>query len=313
MDEKNVGDGTVEEMMQHPMNKGVLVSQVGSKAVFFDTESEKYLVLTPSVKKNEKQTLEFPGGRVDAGETSIDAALERELSEELGEIDYENTGITVTEIAQTFGGMNYTLFFSLLLYRSGEITLSDEHDEYLWVTAEDILSKDTFPDRIRRIIVEVEKKREMIDAQDRMLRTLAEFDNYKKRSSEQQKDFAKYASEKVIMEMLPVLDNFHAATGFVPEEQKDSPWLTGIMYIQQQMEKVFEDAGVRAIEVAVGDAFDAQKMEAIKAQDETQNADESDNDVQSTVTDEQQKIVKVVQKGYMIGDRVMRVARVELG
>ncbi|PID99812.1 MAG: nucleotide exchange factor GrpE, partial [Acidobacteria bacterium] len=125
------------------------------------------------------------------------------------------------------------------------------------------------------------------------------FDNYKKRQTENHKEFTKYATEGVIAAMLPVLDNFHAATEHVPEQEADSPWVTGIMYIQQQMEKVFADNDVTKIAVNIGDEFDPAVMEAVK------NGDEEIGD-DAVVT-------KIAQHGYMIGDKVLRPTRVVLG
>jgi len=299
------------DALEHPLNDGILLSQVGTKAVIYNEATAKYLVLKPSKEKNAKQTLEFPGGRVNADETDLEDSLKRELEEEIGSVEIKKHGLIHATTNPTFEVMNYTIAYYLFEYVSGDIELSDEHESYEWIGADE-LTKD-IPERISSVIMEVDQKKEMYGAHEKMLRTLAEFDNYKKRSGEERKEFAKYASEKVIMDMLPVLDNFHAATGFVPEEQKDSPWLTGIMFIQQQMEKVFEDAGVKVMEIAVGDTFDAEKMEAISSQ-KSVDSDQSDGEDggEEKRGDENQKVSKIVQKGYMIGDRVMRVARVEV-
>lgn len=287
-------------------NEKVFLSQRG---VLYNAESEKYLI-TKEVRFNEANgAWQAPGGRIDP-EEDVNEAFIREIQEETGlePENYDNAGYLDLSTKTLYGSQETwgIITFQLLLYKTGAIVLSDEHEEHRWVTAKEVASnKEEYTDWLRSIITAAEKKREQLNAHDKMLRTLAEFDNYKKRSGEQQKDFVKYASEKVIMEMLPILDNFHAATSFVPEDQKDSPWLTGIMYIQQQMEKVFEDAGVSVIEINPGDVFDPETMEAL----DSKKGDESER---SDSTEGEQKVEKIIQKGYTIGGRLMRPARVEI-
>jgi len=281
-------------------NAKVFLSQ---RVVLYDPDTQKFLLGKEKDFSKDSGPWQFPGGRLDVDETP-EEGLEREVSEELGvSVMYEKKGCVdyVAKFHYKRNEIDAILTFQLLHYKGGEVKASDEHEELRWVSADEIRNGKEYKEWLSDVIEKAGLRIEELEAHEKMLRTLAEFDNYKKRSSEQQKDFAKYASEKVIMDMLPVLDNFHAATSFVPEDQKDSPWLTGIMFIQQQMEKVFEDAGVSVIEIAEGDQFDAETMEAISSKDADDNRDE-DN----------QKVSKIVQKGYMIGDRVMRVARVEI-
>jgi molecular chaperone GrpE len=132
-------------------------------------------------------------------------------------------------------------------------------------------------------------------------RCQADFENYKKRSAESQKDLIKYATQSIILEILPVIDNFHASTDHIPAEQKDNSWVTGIMYIQKQLENIVTENGVEEIEVKVGDNFDPIYHEAI-----------DDKECSDCKVDHKykNKIKKVLTKGYKIGDKVIRAARV---
>lgn len=286
------------------------VMRLTQKALIRHEESGTYLLI--KAVKDKKDTAhdewykkygpwDLPGGRVNDGEKDLDHALKREIKEEVGIDITGDATILLHEYIILKGNYKALSARYITTVETQDVELSDEHEEYQWVNAAEIMDDKEVAQWIKDTVEKAEALLEKNAAHEKMLRTLAEFDNYKKRSGEQQAEFAKYASEKVIMEMLPVLDNFHAATSFVPEDQKDSPWLTGIMYIQQQMEKVFDDAGVQSIEIAEGDVFDAGKMEAIKSDDDEEEQTDS------------QKVTKVVQKGYMIGDRVMRAARVEVG
>jgi molecular chaperone GrpE len=111
----------------------------------------------------------------------------------------------------------------------------------------------------------------------------------------------KYATQSIILEILPVIDNFHASTDHIPAEQKDNSWVTGIMYIQKQLENIVTENGVEEIEVKVGDSFDPIYHEAIE------DMECVDCKVEHKYKN---KIKKVLTKGYKIGDRVIRATRV---
>jgi molecular chaperone GrpE len=129
-------------------------------------------------------------------------------------------------------------------------------------------------------------------------RCQADFDNYKKRQTGLQWELAKYSGLNLIMQILPVLDNFHAATDHIPADQKDDQWVVGIMYIQKQLEKILEDNGVKEIKTEPGDIFDPKIHEAVH------------NSNQEGDKDGQHKIAKIALKGYKMEGKVIRAARV---
>jgi molecular chaperone GrpE len=136
-------------------------------------------------------------------------------------------------------------------------------------------------------------------------RCQADFENYKKRQQESQKELKGLFIEKLVLDIIPVLDNFRAATMHVPDEQKDSPWVIGIQYIEKQLETVLTDNGMQTIEAAEGDVFDPTIHEAIDSQQSTDNSQQEEETEEKAHT-----IAKVVQKGYRLGDKVIRAARV---
>lgn len=139
-------------------------------------------------------------------------------------------------------------------------------------------------------------------------RCQAEFENYKKRQAESQKELGGYLIEKLVLDIIPVLDNFRAATMHVPPEQKESPWVVGIQYIEKQLETVLTDNGMQTIEAQEGDIFNPTIHEAIDSQQITNNSEQETEEKNSGSG--HQLIVKVVQKGYRLGDKVIRAARV---
>ena len=130
-------------------------------------------------------------------------------------------------------------------------------------------------------------------------RLQADFENYKKRQVESQKELGGYLIEKLILDIVPVLDNFRSATMHVPPEQKDSPWVTGIQYIEKQLETVLTENGVTLIDAEPGTLFDPNLHEAVGTEENEGNT-------------EQHKITQVLQKGYKVGNKVVRAARVNV-
>ena len=138
-------------------------------------------------------------------------------------------------------------------------------------------------------------QQELGQARDMMLRLAAELDNYKKRSVRERESLIKYASQGVIQELIPILDNFERAIESA-NQSKDLDSLTkGVEMIFKQMYDALERKGVSKIN-ALGETFDPNIHEAI-----AQVA--SDECPENTVVEE-------LQKGYMLHDRVIRPSRV---
>ena len=78
-------------------------------------------------------------------------------------------------------------------------------------------------------------------------RLQADFENFKKRQATREKEIAGYLIEKLVMDIVPVMDNFRMATEHVPEAERASPWVTGIQYIEKQLEKVLMEKLVMSL------------------------------------------------------------------
>jgi molecular chaperone GrpE len=158
-------------------------------------------------------------------------------------------------------------------------------------------------------VEEVSKEEEFSDAEalaDKYLagwkRCQADFENYKKRQADSQKDLLRYSTQNIIMQVIPVIDNFHASTDHIPVSQKENPWVIGIMYIQKQLEQVLIENGVTEIEVKAGDNFDPAMHEAV-ADMERKGCKTKDYKFSN-------KIKQVVTRGYQMGDKIIRASRV---
>ena len=157
-------------------------------------------------------------------------------------------------------------------------------------------------------LVDEEKSEWQVKAEEYLTdlkRTQADFENYKKRQAESQKELGGYLIEKLVLDIVPVLDNFRSATMHVPPEQKDSPWVVGIQYIEKQLEAVLVDNGVTPIDAEPGEAFDPNLHEAVSSESDAVEAEGGE-----PVEPKGHKIAKVLQKGYKVGTKVVRPARV---
>lgn len=242
------------------------------------------------------------GGHVEQGE-KIEDAIVREVKEESG-LDVKvikNIGISDSIFNPKFHNKKHFIFIDFLCkYDNGddEIKINREYEnDYKWVTIDEAQNLD-MADGAKLILKEYVESLKNTDYLSGWKRCQADFENYKRRQAEAQKDLIKYSTESIIYQILPVLDNFHSSTDHIPEDQKNNPWVTGIMHIQKQLEDVLKDNGVEEIKVEIGDDFSPHIHEAII------------NDQEIKTKEGKNKISKVVQKGYKIDGKVIRVARV---
>jgi molecular chaperone GrpE len=128
-------------------------------------------------------------------------------------------------------------------------------------------------------------------------RTRAEFSNYKKRQESDRAQMMAFASAAVLRKLLPVVDDFERAMATPPAESDCTTWFEGISLIKQKLNALVESEGVRPVETE-GQAFDPRHHEAV-----TYEEAEGYEDGQ---------IIAEVQRGYVLGERVLRPALVRV-
>ena len=129
------------------------------------------------------------------------------------------------------------------------------------------------------------------------LRFKADLENFKRRSGEESARNVKVARLAVVLEFLPVIDNFDRAFSDVPQDIQESPWYGGVNAIKSQFESILKGLGIERIDT-VGKPFDPNLHEAI-------SHEESDQYEADTVSEE-------FEAGYRLGEDVIRHARVKV-
>lgn len=145
-----------------------------------------------------------------------------------------------------------------------------------------------------------EQMQQELDAKDdKYLRLFAEFENYKRRTSKERVELFKTASQDVMQSMLPVLDDFDRAMLEI-KKSSDESLVQGIELINNKLRETLKNKGLEVMPVNAGDVFDSELHEAI-----TQIAAPSE--------DMKGKIIDVVEKGYTLGDKIIRYPKVVTG
>ncbi len=128
-------------------------------------------------------------------------------------------------------------------------------------------------------------------------RAQADYQNLKKETEAQKKEWIKYAHDQLIVELLPVYDNFKMSLVHVPKDSTNSQWVVGLTHIKNQLQKVLEDNGVKEIDT-MNQIFDPEFHEAVEAVE--------------TDTHKPDTIIEEVKPGYTLHGKVIQVARVKV-
>jgi len=126
-------------------------------------------------------------------------------------------------------------------------------------------------------------------------RAKADYANLKKESEEKQKEIASFVKTSLVIELIPVLDNFEKAIAHVPEDQKNQNWVTGIFHIKKQLEDLIAGSGLEKIKT-VGEKFDPEVHEAFSSEE-----------------GEEGIILKEISSGYKLNGKTVVPAKVVVG
>lgn len=135
------------------------------------------------------------------------------------------------------------------------------------------------------------------DYLDKLQRTMAEYDNFRKRTIKEKAQMYENGAKEAVEKFLPILDNFERALGSVTEEENDRPFVQGIEMIYKLLQGTLKELGVEEID-ALYKPFDPNLHHAV-SHEENDNYGENE-------------VVEVLQKGYMFKERVLRFSMVKV-
>ena len=153
--------------------------------------------------------------------------------------------------------------------------------------------------KVEELSVEEQLTQDLANEKDKHLRLFAEFENYKRRTSKERIDLFKTANQEVLLAILPVLDDFDRAIIEI-KKADDEVLLKGVELIHDKLKSTLFSKGLEEVTLKAGDLFDADFAEAI-----TQIPAPSPN--------LKGKIVDVLEKGYKLGDKIIRFPKVVIG
>jgi molecular chaperone GrpE len=143
-------------------------------------------------------------------------------------------------------------------------------------------------------------KTEVGELKDKYLRLYSEFDNFRRRTSKEKIDFFKTANEDLMIALIPVLDDFERAHKATLEAKSDEALVEGVNLIYNKLFNTLQVKGLKAMESAVGQPFNSELQEAI-------------TQAPAPSPELKGKVIDVIEKGYMLNEKVIRFAKVIIG
>lgn len=137
------------------------------------------------------------------------------------------------------------------------------------------------------------------EEKDKFLRLFAEFENYKRRTAKERIELFSTASEEVMISLLPILDDFDRASVEI-EKDLENETLKGVLLIKNKLFDSLKSKGLSLVDVKKGDEFNADDHEAV-------------TQIPAPSKDMVGKIIDIIEKGYKLGEKVIRYPKVVIG
>ncbi len=234
-----------------------------------------------------------PGGMVELGET-LEETAKRETKEETNLDIYDIKFICADrgiKLGNAYSGSNKDLIFlshQAKTSNADNIKLNEEGDRYKWLKVSEWLKRKDIEQYTRIILGNYLKDNN--DFENKYKLALADYQNLLKRTAEEKAEFAKYANQELVMEILPVYDNLKLALFHAQETPNNANIISGIGYVIKQFKDALENLGVEEIKIKAGDKFDHHLMEAVEGRGE--------------------KVKQVLKPGYKLRGKVIVAAKV---
>jgi molecular chaperone GrpE len=141
---------------------------------------------------------------------------------------------------------------------------------------------------------------EVAELKEKYLRLYSDFENFRKRTAKERIDLIKTASEEVLKDMIPVVDDFERAFRAAEQEADVQKIQEGNQLIFHKLVRILESKGLKPMDDLIGNPFDPDTQEAI-------------TQIPSPKPELKGAVVDVVEKGYLLGEKVVRFAKVVIG
>lgn len=188
--------------------------------------------------------------------------------------------------------------FSNILKKKNMTTENTENDQELDDT---VIENNANAEQliVEELSIEEQLKQDLDKEKDQFLRLFAEFENYKRRTAKERLDLFKTANQEVLQSMLPVLDDFDRAMTEI-RKSEDDQLTKGVELIHEKLKNTLVSKGLEEVSVCAGDAFNADYAEAITS-------------IPAPSAELKGKIIDVIEKGYKLGDKIIRFPKVVIG
>ncbi len=197
-----------------------------------------------------------------------------------------------------------TRFISVTMAKDKKASKNQEENEVLeaenQTVAEESTEEKVEESAEAELSAEEKLEIELAEAKDKYLRLYSEFENFRRRNAKERIELIKTASSDLMVELLPTIDDFERAKKANENQDDIEAVKEGFGLISSKLMKTLEAKGLKLMETEKGTAFDADLHEAV-----TQFPVEEE--------DLKGKIIDTVEKGYYLGDRVIRFAKVVIG
>lgn len=148
-------------------------------------------------------------------------------------------------------------------------------------------------------VEDIKLEDQLKEEKDKFLRLFAEFENYKRRTAKERIELFSTASEEVMISLLPILDDFDRASVEIEKDQENET-LKGVLLIKNKLFDSLKSQGLSLVDVKKGDEFNADDHEAV-------------TQIPAPTKDMVGKIIDIIEKGYKLGEKVIRYPKVVIG
>ena len=161
------------------------------------------------------------------------------------------------------------------------------------------VEKESVKESLENQVEDIKFENQLKEEKDKFLRLFAEFENYKRRTAKERIELFSTASEEVMISLLPILDDFERASVEIEKDQENET-LKGVLLIKNKLFDSLKSKGLSLVDVKKGDEFNADDHEAV-------------TQIPAPSKDMVGKIMDIIEKGYKLGEKVIRYPKVVIG